>query len=277
MVIQSEHNLWHYTGACVRGASHVRHGLPNQDFYACVADVSPTRPPLIMAVADGHGSAKSFRSDRGSRFAGQVVVNTLKAFFDRLEEPANFSLIKRSAEEHLPPDMVRQWEKAVLDDLAADPLPPETDAPNPLLVYGATLLAVLVTDTFICYWQLGDGDIVTVWDNGQIERPLPKDERLFANETTSLCQKEAWRNFRFRFQPITEQAPRLILLTTDGYPNSFRDDAGFLQAAGDIQAMIRNDDFGMIAENLETWLNEASELGSGDDVTVGVLYRITVG
>ena len=42
----------------------VRQGLRNQDAIDhCLADDGS--PPVVLAVADGHGSAKSFRSDVG--------------------------------------------------------------------------------------------------------------------------------------------------------------------------------------------------------------------
>ncbi len=58
---------------------------------------------------------------------------------------------------------------------------------NPYLAYGATLLAVALTSSFALYMQLGDGEILIVSDAGEVTQPLLKDERLLANETTSLC------------------------------------------------------------------------------------------
>ncbi|MFM7713741.1 MAG: protein phosphatase 2C domain-containing protein, partial [Microcystis sp.] len=58
---------WRCIGESVKGASHVRSGLPNQDAIRWFPE-SGIGLPLILAVSDGHGSAKSFRSDRGSRF-----------------------------------------------------------------------------------------------------------------------------------------------------------------------------------------------------------------
>jgi hypothetical protein len=64
-----------------------------------------------------------------------------------------------------------------------------------------------------------------------------------------------------------------VLLATDGYANSFREDAGFLRIGGDLLEMIRQDGIEGVDGNLETWLNEASELGSGDDITVALVCR----
>jgi len=144
---------------------------------------------------------------------------------------------------------------------------------NQVLAYGSTLLAVLVTESFILYLQLGDGDILAVSKTGKVSRPLPKDERLFANETTSLCIPDAWRDFRIGFQPLFGSPPALILVSTDGYANSFRSEAGFLKVGTDLLRMIRSDGLEAVNESLEAWLTEASQVGSGDDITLGIICQ----
>ena len=105
-------------------------------------------------------------------------------------------------------------------------------------------------------------------------KPLAKDDRLFANETTSLCTPEAWRDFRVGFQPITRAQPALILLTTDGYPNSFRDETGFLKVGSDMLEIIRAEGLGSVKGRLEGWLTDSTNAGSGDDVTLGILCSV---
>nr|ALS90004.1 protein phosphatase 2C [uncultured bacterium] len=147
-------------------------------------------------------------------------------------------------------------------------------AANPFRAYGATILTVLVTETFIFYLQLGDGDILLVTDAGQVERPLPKDERLFANETTSLSSENAWPDFRFGFQILEDAPPALILISTDGYANSFISEEAFLKVGTDILKLIRSDGLDEVDRNLETWLAEASHAGSGDDTTLAIICRV---
>jgi hypothetical protein len=123
--------------------------------------------------------------------------------------------------------------------------------------------------------QLGDGAILNVSATCEVTKPLPEDARLLANETTSMCLKDAEKDFRFWVQPISaEQSPALILLSTDGYLNSFSNEAGFFQAGTDILNMLGSDNgFESVSENLKSWLEEATQMGSGDDCTVGIIYR----
>ncbi len=280
---------WRVVGASVRGASHVRTGLPNQDAIRWLPE-SGTGRPLILAVSDGHGSAKCFRSDVGARLAVETATGVIQEFLDSLPDPLNLSAIKRWAAENLPREIARRWRDRVADHVSASPLTSaELDrleaqkdirkrrqvGLEPILAYGATLLAVVVAESFILYLQLGDGDILVVSEAGEVSKaPLPTDERLFANETTSLCLRDAWREFRSHFQVISASSPALILVSTDGYGNSFRDDVGFLQVGADILAMIRADGLDAVSASLETWLTQASQEGSGDDVTLGILCRM---
>ena len=144
---------------------------------------------------------------------------------------------------------------------------------NPFLAYGSTILGVLVAPEFLVHLQLGDGDILLVSDAEEVSRPWPRDGRLLGSETTSLCAPEAWKEVHVAVQLNAGQAPRLILLSTDGYADSFRDDRGFLKVASDILKIICREGVEKVEQSMESWLREASQLGSGDDTTLGILYH----
>ncbi|MCP4347691.1 MAG: protein phosphatase 2C domain-containing protein [Desulfobacterales bacterium] len=264
---------WCVIGESVRGASHIRNDLPNQDDIKWHPGFG-SGLPVILAVSDGHGSQKCFRSNKGAGFAVETAVKTIKDFVESQTDMNNFTITKSIAEEQLPKQIVRKWIAAVKSDIEKNPFSDKESEilkGKDTLAYGATLLAVLVTSSFIIYLQLGDGDVLTVWEN--VERPVPEDDRLFGNETTSLCTKDAWRDFRFCFQVIVDSPPKLILLATDGYANSFKTDASFMKVGSDIWHIIESVGPDFVSSNLENWLNEASEAGSGDDITVGLIFQ----
>lgn len=152
--------------------------------------------------------------------------------------------------------------------------PGKEKTPDPVLIqYGSTLLAVLATQDFLLFLQLGDGDILVVGDDGSVERPVPRDERFIANETTSLCMLDAWSEVRVAFQPLVGRVPALILVSTDGYANSFVSEQDFLKAGPDYLRLIREQGWEYVESHLEEWLREVSELGSGDDRAAGIVYR----
>jgi hypothetical protein len=144
---------------------------------------------------------------------------------------------------------------------------------RPERAYGATLLAVAVTDAYLVYLQQGDGDILRVTSAGEVERPLPPDARLMANETTSLSNPDDVTAIRVGFEVVMETPPALILACTDGYANSFAD-PDFLKIGPDYLRALRADGLEKVQACLAGWLRETSDGGSGDDVTVGLLCRL---
>ncbi len=183
-------------------------------------------------------------------------------------------------------EVINYWRTAVSEHLAGHPLDEcsgksalanvpavQVRAEEPYVAYGTTILAVAVVEEGLFLLQIGDGDILIVSPTGDVSRPLPPDQRLFANETTSLCSKTAAADCRVLWIPnIGGELPSLVMLTTDGYPNSFRQESGFLKAASDLCALIAEEGRTAVEKELEGWLDETSSQGSGDDITIALLY-----
>jgi hypothetical protein len=277
---------WRIIGHSSRGASHQQSGLPNQDAIGFWLPESGAGPPAILAIADGHGSAQHFRSADGARMAVDTA-NALLLQFSRVHSgDSNLAELQAAASE-LPRMILETWRASVNAHLAAKPFrdeeferlgEKEADAraeisQNPLIAYGATLLSVLITASYALYMQIGDGDVLFVDDSGATSRPVPPDPRLIANQTTSLCQLEAARDFRLHIEVPLVHAPALVLVSTDGYANSFASDADFLQIGADFLALAREHGLSGVSERLPGILREASEKGSGDDVTFGIMRR----
>jgi hypothetical protein len=281
---------WRVIGETVPGASHLRAGIPNQDAIFQVRQ-SSARLPVIVSISDGHGSNKCFRSDRGSRFAVRIGCDLLDELINGRHAALPPTEIESRVRESLPAEFVRRWRAAVEVDLKREPFREEEFArmierdgerarrlveANPHLAYGATSLSFLLTPTYALYLQLGDGEMITVSAQGEIGHPLPEDARLLANETTSLCLDKAAADFRFAVHPHgTGDLPALILLTTDGYYNSFSSIAGFHQVGSDLLQMLREaDGFGTVNRSVKSWLEEATAAGSGDDCTLAIICRM---
>jgi hypothetical protein len=286
MMSEQKKTEWRIICKSVIGASHTRSGRPNQDAFAQFTG-SGDGLPVVLAVSDGHGSAKHFRSEKGANFAVTSAIDSLLQFQEMLASSSS----RMGLEEHLAKSLVNTWRSKVNADLQREPLLSEelnaleeeegTAArqaveANPVLAYGATILGVMVTESFIAYLQLGDGDILAVSERGETSKVFPKNRRHFANETTSLCSSNTWRDFQFCREKVSSSAslPALILLSTDGYADSFSNEQEFLKVGSDLCEMIRSNHLEEIRSNLAGWLSEATQRGSGDDITLGILCRM---
>ena len=283
---------WNVGGTSVRGVGHLREDLPNQDALATWRAPSATGLPAIVAVADGHGGARHFRSATGASLAVESTVAILRALAADMDpteagKPA-YSVEKLATD--LPSQIVAHWTERVRQHFDSAPFTPselaavvssegvdagESVRRDPLLAYGSTLLAALVTTKCVVLTQLGDGDIIAVATDGNTTRPVPVDERLIGNRTTSLCQPSASTDFRTVVLSSTLQPLALLLLATDGYGNSFKTDGDFLKVGGDLLEMIQVQGFAAVEKRLTGFLEHASTNGSGDDITVGLLHQRT--
>ncbi len=140
---------------------------------------------------------------------------------------------------------------------------------EPLLAYGATLLLALVADQRASLLQLGDGDILTVTPEGAAWA-IPPDPKLFGGMTTSLCLPEASEDFRFGSARGSGVSPILLLLATDGFRNSFADEASFLMVGPDVWRCADEGGLAGVAKHLGGWLEEAASF-SGDDASAAVV------
>ena len=279
---------WVVIGESVRGASHFRNGLPNQDSIHHLPMVGGSAP-IILALSDGHGSPRCFRSAIGAKVAVATAVEASSHFLTAMRGKS-LSVIKDSAERYLSTDIVKIWSSRVSQDQQENPFTDEelfrleneagTSAkeltitgPNHLLAYGATLILVVLTADFLFCLQLGDGDLLIVTSEKEVRRPLIADPAHIANETNSLCMPGAQRLFQFSFQAIHDSPPALILAATDGYSNAFVSNSDFEKVGTDMLELYRTEGPDYVRQNLPSWLNAASENASGDDVTVGMIFR----
>lgn len=274
---------WQVTGCSVLGASHRRKGTENQDHIR----YHDERGRAIVALADGHGSAKSFRSAKGSEFAVAVSFGFAWELLQAASGGGNrfLSFVKDQVETDIPRRIVHGWTRQVDEHLEQHPF---TDrelavleeqagadgvrrvAQDGRLAYGSTLITAIALDSFAVFWQIGDGDVLTMSGNREVTRPVPKDARLIANETTSLCSPDAWRMFRYAI--LGTPAP-LIMVSTDGFANSFLDDEGFFKFGSDVSDIIVEQGLGKVTAYLPDWLAEITERGSGDDISLGIICR----
>ena len=283
-------DLWEIFGATIRGASHVRTELPNQDAIGWRPECGKGRS-VLLAVADGHGSPKCFRSDTGSRLAVETALKVFQEFLAGQADPPDLTACKRAVDEQLPMMIERRWKAAVAKHLEEHPLlvlevarveesqgvaARQAVENEPIHAYGTTLLGIIMHESFLACLQLGDGDILLVTQSGEVIRPIADDSRLIANETTSMGSDNSWRDFRACFQAVADAPPALVLAATDGYSNAFSTPQGFLSVGSDLMDILRTEGIESLAESLPKWLEEASQQGSGDDVTAGIVCCLAV-
>jgi serine/threonine protein phosphatase PrpC len=266
--------------AIARGDSHKEKGLPCQD----AAFVLTTPQCGIAITADGHGSEKHFRSDRGSQIAVDTARDAIVEFLEMQVKAKNMQDAVYMDEQlrQLERYIIVTWRQRVLSSFAENPLTEEETAfcteqgvdpgseNERVRLYGTTLIAAFVYKKGWFALQIGDGKCVCLDPRGvPFFPPELEDESLAGGKTTSLCDSDASGHFRraFGFDTI-----RGITVASDGVSDSFIPE-DYLKLhhrlLGDFIADAKKAEAGL-QKSISVW----SSKGSMDDVSMaGVFYK----
>ncbi len=255
----------------VIGDSHVKRGIVCQDssgIYLCDAFG-------IAVVADGHGSSKHFRSEVGSRIAVKITTGLLQKYMrkpdfkNQFQEHPNFIL--RQMEKQI----LMKWREAIQEYHQQNPLSEEEMEEHDLkdrpvrisTIYGSTVLAAVMAEGFSFGMVLGDGGFVVMDEDGGLTIPI-EDQNSRANYTSSLCNTDAINYFEHWY---TKENPKALFVSTDGLFKSFASDEDFLKYHGLIMQMTGNQE--KMKKSLERNFKRRTEEGSGDDISLSMVYR----
>ena len=259
----------------VIGASHIKTGLVCQDSSAHLV----TDNYAIAVVADGHGSKKHFRSNRGSKFAVEATIETIQKFYENSGEfeenlPLNHKLIIKNIQKQI----ISNWNVKVKKDLENEPVTDEEKSPftedefkeiQPESYYGTTLIAAVSGKDYTFGIQIGDGSLVAVFEDGSTVMPMEYNESAPANVTASICNANAARMFCSYY--IGNRTPVALFTSTDGLYTSFGSEYDFLDYHTIIASQLEN------IENFKTTITnnitKRSQYGTEDDISLSCVYN----
>jgi protein phosphatase 2C-like protein len=267
---------WRAIVGTARGAAHVARGLDNQD--SVESQMIDAAGGTVVAVADGHGHDRHFRSATGSRLATRSACAVIAELVGENAGVPWTAELAGTLCGRLPQAIVDEWRAGVAGDIGAHPYTAdelgtlERAGDGPEIPYGSTLLVALIAAGWLVCAQIGDGDLVGIRPDGQAWSPVAGDDLLDGHRTTSLCQSGAVASFRTAAYDLRSQPLLALLLGTDGYGNAQATDPWQPQVAGDIAELAIGHDDGWFAQQLPSWAQRcASADGSGDDTTVALL------
>lgn len=266
-------------GASVQGASHMRSGKECQDSLKKVVKDSGT---VILAVADGHGSDSCPYSKTGSFAAVNVFCKILGDYLETYtgQQEMLFTFLKREGDTKIAQEIDAEWKRRILRLHTRCKREIPLDADNNedkeavYKLYGSTLLGLVITEQFLFAFQLGDGDIVKVSENGVYH--MIEADKILGTETHSLSKAESWKKAitLIRKREEKEKMPVMYMLSSDGLANSYRNDDEFKKTCMDYYILLKEHGVKAVSDQLKTWLQETSEMGCGDDITALFAYEV---
>ena len=259
----------------VRGASHERTGLVCQDSSAYKIG----ERYAIAVVADGHGSKKHFRSHIGSKAATEAVLEAIERFYEDPDEfEKNFPAKHRSIIKNIEKQVISIWNSKVAEHLKENPVtadekskfePEEFENILPESYYGTTLIAAIAGRDFTFGFQIGDGSLVAVFDDGETSMLMDYEESNPANITASMCNANASSLFDEFY--VEHKTVLALFVSTDGLYTSFGRDDDFLNYHTIITSQLSDSmEFEpAVVKNLQ----KRSHYGTEDDVSLSCVFN----
>lgn len=255
----------------VTGDSHIKKGIVCQDS----AGVYVTDAFAIAVAADGHGSAKHFRSDAGSRIAVKITIELLKNYISRTDFREQFRTHPEFILSQMEKQILMKWREAVEEYHLENPLTEEENQKQTAagghirtaVIYGSTVLAAVIADGFSFGLVLGDGGFVVLDGAGRLFIPV-EDKNSHANYTSSLCNTDAIHFFEHWY---TEKPVRALFVSTDGLFKSFASEEDFLKYHGLLTQMFGDEK--RMEKSLQRNFEKRTREGSGDDISIAFVYE----
>ncbi len=251
----------------------------------------------VVIISDGHGGEKYFRSATGSEIACEVGKDVISTFMKKIRSESGLynDLVGNATKREkmllqLERSIIQRWNDEIEADLSAAPFEgderffalndtdKESVTKTPAKAYGATFIAAVVAEKYFFVLKLGDGNVCILKDNAPqmffgLSAEL-KDDQLQFNLTTSLCSSDADKEFKHCFVNTDKDYPvDGWILTTDGIINSYTSEQAYLDFMGNIFSGYKEEPLKSAHAELAEFLPRLSEKGSGDDLTVGIIFR----
>jgi hypothetical protein len=277
---------WYVETASVRGVVHDQKSTPIQDDIKVEANLFDENGPVMLAVADGHGSPIHFRSAVGAHIATNVAVEALKQHLVDIDGAKNVRQVSEILDSVIIDSIISAWQKAVkehylefdLSEKETDFLSRQKREFSEIVYYGTTLISSCIYKNWVMLFQIGDGDAVVKYADNKIEKPIPGDFSLVGNYTTSLCQPNPKESFRYKVIDLSLNPIDIIFIASDGFGNSQRIVDWHEHVLSDIDKFIVQFGLSWVKDHVPLWAAKCASLeGSADDTTIGLIIseRVT--
>lgn len=214
---------------------------------------------VICTVADGHSTSYFEYSDKGSELACKAGIEVLEKYInkdkDYLENELN--------EFHIQKKVYERWLELVNEHFKSiNPVVFKTQ----YIKYSTTLICVLATDKFILFLNIGDGNIV-IKNKDKYKKLIKNDNVHIVN---SFGRNNAYINLNYRLEDIENYKNTNIILFTDGFEDSFKNDIELYQSLDKTVNKYSKNVFSrfILKKYYEKYLSNLSKDNSLDDISI---------
>lgn len=259
----------------VRGADHIKNNKICQD----AAGVCEKEHFSVAVISDGHGGSKYIRSEIGSQFAVEAAIETV---CDYMKDFDRFTVAIKTNPDYMLNQMERylitKWMDKIEnhhDDvgLASEEqfmIEKEKQKGDKEIdwhsYYGCTVLVAVMAEGYFYGMLVGDGTFCVVYEDGSVSVPI-EDPYSLANMTSSICDKQSKDRFQHYYE---DKQPLSITVSSDGLCKSFGSEESLMDYHVRLTYMMNTE---QVASSLEKNLQNFTQKGSGDDISVAAVFH----
>lgn len=241
----------------ITGYKNLIKGIGPQDFIQYISQ----NDVLICSVADGHSTSFFRYSNRGAKLACKSSIEVLKKYINKDINELKINLNNYNIQR----EINDRWIELVDNDYKSfNPIVFKTE----FIKYSTTLLSIMITNDYILYLKLGDGDIILKKD-GIYNKLIKTKPKGIVN---ALGKSNVDENIYYY---IDKNDFDNIIIFTDGYENSFTNDK---QLFSDLENTIQEYNKDIFSRNIlikgyKKHLNDLSYLTTKDDSSIVYIFR----
>lgn len=176
---------------------------------------------IIASVADGHGIKRCMFSHRGAEFASKACVEVLEEMYEKikyLQYQDIEKLINSNDYKHnICKKIHDKWKNYARNHFIQK-------VPNvynmDYILYGTTMIGVLITKKFNLYIQIGDGNILE-YEDDEFHVVKYKKKSKIRGVINSMYMEDATDYIQVEFKRNNETIKTSVILFSDGYTDSF--------------------------------------------------------
>ena len=252
------------------GFRHLRNDTVIQDFSASYIDNERT----IITCCDGHGGNKYIRSNAGSKFASDAIIDVLK----NVSKSDIYGTKKEKAITSIRLSILCEWNRLVENDLANNKIK-ATELlklnefekfgllSKPQSAYGTTLAGAMVLGNSLIIVSIGDTEVLGV-RKGELVQLFDTSNDPAGNITYSMCQDDAYKYLRVLI--FDKNSLDGVILCTDGLSGPYQSydnfNASFVKPM--IHRLLIRHNYQDIKEDIK---DIAEKEGTGDDVSLSFI------
>lgn len=214
---------------------------------------------IIGCVADGHSSNFFEYSDIGSKIACKCGVDTLKPLINKSKEEVEEELKKYIIQK----EIELKWRKLVKNHYySIKPVVFNVE----YIKYSTTLICTLITDEYILFLKIGDGDIV-INKNNEFNKVIKTTNNKFVD---SLGRENSHINMMYHIEDTVKQDINSIMLFTDGYENCFIDEKSLYSSLQLTISKYNKNIFtkALLMKTYDRYLSKINKQNSKDDISI---------